>query len=38
VQSFLEGGWVFDRQVEFNRAGGDFDVSSGFIARFGVKF
>jgi hypothetical protein len=38
VQSFLEGGWVFDREVEFNRGGGNFDVSSGFIARFGIKF
>ncbi len=38
VQSFLEGGWVFDRKVEFSRGGGNFDVSSGFIARFGIKF
>lgn len=38
VQSFLEGGWVFDREVEFSRGGGNFDVSSGFIARFGIKF
>ena len=38
VQSFLEGGWVFDREVEFSRGGGNFEVSSGFIARFGIKF
>lgn len=38
VQSFLEGGWVFDREVEFSTGGGNFEVSSGFIARFGLKF
>jgi hypothetical protein len=38
VQSFLEGGWVFDREVEFGRGGGNFEVSSGFLARFGIKF
>ena len=38
VQSFLEGGWVFDREVEFSRGGGNFDVASGFLARFGIKF
>ena len=38
VESFLEGGWVFDREVEFSQGGGNFDVSSGFLARFGIKF
>lgn len=38
VQSFLEGGWVFDREIEFGRGGGNFEVSSGFLARFGIKF
>ncbi|NQV26806.1 MAG: hypothetical protein HQ518_20840 [Rhodopirellula sp.] len=38
VESFLEGGWVFDRQVKFSTGGGNFDIASGFIARFGIKF
>lgn len=38
VQTFLEGGWVFDREVEFSQGGGNFEVSSGFLARFGIKF
>lgn len=38
VQSFLEGGWVFDRSVKFSSGGGDFDISTGFIARVGIKF
>jgi hypothetical protein len=38
VESFLEGGWVFDRQVKFSTGGGNFDITSGFIARFGIKF
>ena len=34
----LAPGWVFDREVEFGRGGGNFEVSSGFLARFGIKF
>jgi hypothetical protein len=38
--SFLEAGWVFGREVEYLRATtpAAFDISSGFIARFGMKF
>lgn len=37
--SFLEGGWVFDREIKFNNPpGGPTDISSGFIVRFGVRF
>ena len=39
MTSFLEAGWVFGRDVEFLRkATPGFDVSSGFIARFGVRY
>lgn len=35
--SFLEGGWIFGRKVDFLRTPG-FNVSSGFILRGGVQF
>jgi len=39
MTSFLEGGWVFGRDVEFlNKTTPGFDISSGFIARFGVRY
>jgi hypothetical protein len=39
MTSFLEGGWVFGRDVEFLRkATPGFDINSGFIARFGVRY
>lgn len=42
ISTFIEGGWIFDRQIEFlNRtvAGTDnFDVSSGFIVRGGLRY
>ena len=38
VASFLEAGWVFGRNVNFRGPTRDFDPSSGFIARFGVRF
>jgi hypothetical protein len=39
MTSFLEGGWVFGRDVEFLRKStSGFDISSGFIARFGVRY
>jgi hypothetical protein len=37
ASGFLEAGWVFGRKVDL-RAGGDFDISSGFIARVGLRF
>ncbi|MHC4879729.1 MAG: hypothetical protein ACYTGL_25020 [Planctomycetota bacterium] len=36
MTSFLEGGWVFDRQLTL--LGADADISSGFIVRFGVRW
>ena len=38
VTSFLEAGWIFDRKVKFDRYGGDFNVSTGFTTRIGVRF
>jgi len=39
ISSFLEGGWVFGRNVDFAHApASGFDISSGFIARFGMRF
>jgi hypothetical protein len=40
MTSFLEAGWVFGRQVQFARSTSPsgFDISSGFIARFGLRF
>ena len=40
MTSFLEAGWVFGRQVQFARSmsPSGFDISSGFIARFGLRF
>ncbi|MDA0591264.1 MAG: hypothetical protein O3C17_25060 [Planctomycetota bacterium] len=39
MTSFLEAGWVFGRNVDFLRkATTEFDVSSGFIARFGLRY
>lgn len=37
VSGFIEGGWVFGRKVE-QRFGPDFDISSGFIGRIGIRF
>ncbi len=34
---FLEGGWVFEREVEFKRSPG-FEVDSGFIGQIGFRF
>jgi hypothetical protein len=38
--SFIEAGWVFGREVEYLKATtpSGFDISSGFIARFGLRF
>jgi hypothetical protein len=35
---FIEGGWVFDRQVDFLHGTPDFDITSGFIARIGMRY
>lgn len=40
MTSFLEAGWVFGRDVDLSRVAAPrgFDISSGFIARFGVTY
>lgn len=36
--SFIEAGWVFEREVNYKLGTPGFDVSSGFIARAGFRF
>ena len=38
VSSYIEGGWVFNRDVDFATQVSGFDVSSGFILRAGVRY
>jgi hypothetical protein len=38
VTGFVEGGWVFDRQVDFLYGTPGFDINTGFIARLGLRF
>ena len=38
LSTFIEGGIVFDRQVEFLKGTPGFDISSGFILRGGLRF
>lgn len=38
VTGFIEGGWVFAREVNFAHGTPDFDVGSGFIGRLGIRF
>lgn len=38
VSSFLEGGWVFDRHVDFAGKTPDFDISDGWMIRAGIRF
>ena len=38
VSSFIEAGWVFDRQVEFRGVTPEFTINDGFIARAGLRF
>ena len=38
ISTFIEGGIVFDRQVEFGHGTPDFDIDSGFILRGGLRF
>lgn len=35
---FLEGGWVFDRQVKFRNATPGYDIGTGFIGQIGIRF
>ncbi|MEZ6046336.1 MAG: hypothetical protein R3C11_12365 [Planctomycetaceae bacterium] len=37
-QKFIEGGWVFNRDVSFNNGTTGFDVGDGFILRGGFRF
>jgi len=37
VSYFVEAGWVFGREVEYQRLSPGFDISSGFIARLGFR-
>lgn len=38
VSSFLEGGWVYNRQVRFQNPSPDFDIADGPMMRLGIKF
>ena len=38
VSSFIEGGYVFDRHVEFKGKHPDFDISDGWMIRAGIRF
>jgi hypothetical protein len=38
VTGFVEGGWVFARQVDFAHGTPDFNINTGFIARLGLRF
>jgi hypothetical protein len=38
ISTFIEGGVVFDREVEFRHGTQDFDIDSGFILRGGLRF
>jgi hypothetical protein len=38
LTSFIEAGWVFDRDVEFRSQGTDFDIDTGFIGRVGFRY
>lgn len=38
VTTFLEGGWVFDRDVDFKYGTPGFGINDGFIARLGLRF
>ncbi len=35
---YIEAGWVFGRNVEYRNTLPGFDISDGFIARFGIRF
>ncbi len=38
LTTFVEAGYVFDRKVEFQKVGTDFDVDGTFIGRVGLRF
>lgn len=38
ISTFIEGGIVFEREVEFRHGTEDFDIDSGFILRGGLRF
>jgi hypothetical protein len=38
VSSFIEGGWVLDRQVDFKYKTTDFDIKDGWLVRAGIRF
>ncbi len=38
VSSFIEGGWVFDRHVDFAGKHPDFDINDGWMIRTGIRF
>jgi hypothetical protein len=38
VSSFIEGGWVFDRKVDFAGNHPDFDINDGWMIRTGIRF
>ncbi|MCA8997328.1 MAG: hypothetical protein KDA80_10080 [Planctomycetaceae bacterium] len=38
VTSFIEAGWIFDRNVEYRGAGSDFNIDDGFIGRIGFRY
>jgi hypothetical protein len=39
VSSFVEGGWVIDRQVSFSALpSGGFDIGNGYVIRAGIRF
>jgi hypothetical protein len=38
VSSFVEGGWVIDRQVNFQHSTPGFDIGDGWMVRTGIRF
>ena len=38
VNSFIEGGWILDRQVNFKGKTADFDIEDGWLVRGGIRF
>lgn len=38
VATFVEAGWVFDRDVAFKHGTPGFDINTGFIGRLGIRF
>jgi len=38
VSAFVEGGWMFDRQMNFKGPNSDFSVADGFLVRAGLRF